>query len=470
MNELTRKIARNLTISVVGRFLSGALGIASVAFATRALGVSVFGEYNLVLTILYIFSVFGSFGLDPLLTREIAKEGADEKETIERIFFARCALLSVFLLLGVALVFFAPYSFNVKLGVALAAAGSFFFSLAQVFVGVFQRHLKTIIPAVAEVAVRGVQLTLSFYLYLVGGGIFEFLFVFVLGGTLYFIIAYYWVVVRTGFRFRMATEGFWDVLKEGWPLAVSAVLTLVYFRGDTVILSLMHSSRDVGIYGVAYKVLEHAIFIPIAFAGLVMPLLSRYAASDPARFRSVFQKAFDFLAIIALPFAVGGAYLSQGIVHILAGDGFGGAAAPLRILFVAIVFIFFGALFGNAIVALHKQKAALWGYGAAALLNTAANLYFIKQYSYMGAAAVTAVTEVFVTLFLFFLVWRTLRFFPSMRVLGKALGASGAMFLVLYFYPTQSFVALLFSGACSYAALIYLFKGVSKNDLLFLKQ
>lgn len=468
MIGLKRKIAENLTISVGGMLLQGVLAIASVAFTARALGVGGFGEYNLVITILYIFSVFGSFGLDPLLIREIAKEGTDEPETIGRIFFGRFVLLCGFLLVGVVVGFLSPYSPAVKWGIFAAALGSLFFSLAQLLAGVFQKYLKNVVPAVAGIAARLAQLALSFYLYLHGADIFAFLFVFVLGGATNFIIVYWWVVVRIGIRFRVSMKDFLSVVREGWPLGVSAILTLIYFRGDTVILSLFHSSRDVGIYSVAYKVLENAIFIPIAFSGLVMPLLSRSAFRDPERFRTVFQKAFDFLALVALPFCAGGAYLSSDIVRILAGPGFEAAAAPLRLLFLAIVFIFFSALFGNTLIAIAKQKAALWAYGAAAAFSVAANLYFIPRYSYIGAAAVTAATEALVTCAMLFLILGATRLSLSLGVLRKACVASLVMLLALYIFPVHNAAALVAWGALVYLGLMIAFGGILKEDLLIL--
>ncbi len=472
MVELGKRIVGNLLVSVGGKAVSGALAVASVAFTTRALGAEAFGEYTLALVLLYVFSVFGSFGLDALLTREISQQDADEKKVIEQIFFARFTLLFVFFAAGIGIVFLMPYSAGVKLGVAVASVGALCFSLAQLLTGVFQKYLRTDVPAASEVAVRVVQLALSWYLWTIGGGLFAFLSVFVLGGVIQLVFVYWWASVRTGFRFRVRAEGVREVMKKGWPLAASAVLTLVYFRGDTIILSLMHSARDVGIYGVAYKVLEHAIFIPIAFAGLVMPLLSRFALTDAARFKAVFQKGFDFLAILAFPFAAGGIFVAPDIVRLLAGGEFREAVFPLQILFVAIVFIFFGALLGNALVAVNRQHELMWVYGGAAGLNILANLYFIARYSYVGAAWVTAATELLVSFFMLVLLARAVGAVPSPRVALKALGATAAMLLVLSLAPVQHIAALVPLGAASYGVLLYLMGGVAKEDaqLFFLRR
>lgn len=452
--------------SVVGRATSAALAVVALGFTTRALGTGVFGEYSLVLVLLYIFSVFGSFGLDPLLTREISKPGADEQATLERIFFTRFLLLCVFLALGTTVVFFLPWTAGVKFGVLSASLGSLCFSLAQLLTGVFQKYLRTEIPALVEVAVRGAQVALSWYFWRAGFGLFSFLFIFAMGGVIQLVCVYAWVSMKTKFRFRMRSHGFWDVVHKGWPLAASALLTLIYFRGNTIMISFMHSSSDVGIWSLAYKVLEQAIFIPIAFAGLVMPLLSRYATTDPTRFRGVFQRAFDFLAIIALPFSIGGVWVSSDIVRLLAGSGFESATLPLQFLFVALAFIFATALFGNALLAVNRQRELLRVYGAAACVNVALNLYFVWRYSFVGAALSTALTEGLVCTLMLILLWRSERVVPALGTAAKALVASAGMCVLLLALPAANLFVLVCAGAAAYLTLLYLLGGVTKEDVL----
>ena len=82
---------------------------------------------------------------------------------------------------------------------------------------------------------------------------------------------------------------------------------------DTILLSLLASQEDVGIYNIAYKVLEFAIFFPAVFAGIVMPLLSKYAFTDREKFKDVFQKSFDILVMCATPFVAAGFILAPPI-------------------------------------------------------------------------------------------------------------------------------------------------------------
>lgn len=470
MSTLKKKIAQNFLISFGGRFIAGALGIVSVGLITRTIGSDGFGAYSTVFAFLYVFSVFADFGLHPLLTREIAKADADEKSIISSVFSARVLLLIGFLLLGCGIAVFAPYSPAVRLGIAIGAVGFFFQSSATVLMGVFQKYLKTGIPAIADISARALQFALVWYMYAAGGNFLHFLGIFAFGSLVYFCIIYRWVHARIPFSLRFQIRELRAILRESWPMAVSSLLVLIYFKGDTLLLSLLKPVHDVGVYGVAYKILENIIFFPAMFVGLVMPLLSRYFMEDREMFRAVFQKTFDFLSIIALPLAAGGIYLAPDIIRILAGTGFEDAVMPLRILFVAMVFIFFGSLFGSAVIAVHKQKTVMYVYGAAAVMNIAANLYFISQYSYLGAAAVTAATELFVSTGMLLIIYFAVRHMPGLQTSAKALAASGIMVGALALSPSQQFVFLFVFGAAAYGVALYTLRGVEKKDLLLLQQ
>lgn len=468
---LKQKIAQNFLISIIGRVTASALGLVSFAFITRGLGLEGFGDYSIIFAFLYIFSVFADFGLYNISTREISKPDANEKSIIANAFIARIILLMLFLGTSLLIVFFTPYSFQVKIGVLAAVPGIALLSLSQVLMGIFQKHLKTLIPALADISARVIQLALVFYLYKTHAGLQSFIFAFVLGSAFNFVIIYYFARKYTEFRFHLARlSKIKTILKESWPLAVSSILVLIYFKGDTIILSLLKPSEDVGIYNVAYRILENILFFPAMFVGLVMPLLSNYFVLDINKFKSVFQKTFDFLVVVGIPLAVGGIYLAPHIMSIISGSGFEQSSEPFQVLMFAMIFIFFGSLFGNAIIAIHKQKEVMYVYGAAAVFNILGNLYFIRKFSYLGSAWMTAATEIFVSLLMFWIIYKTINYLPDLKVLGKAILGSLCMYFVLLVFPLQVFMVLFPLGIAVYFIFMYLVKGITKEDMMELLQ
>ena len=58
------------------------------------------------------------------------------------------------------------------------------------------------------------------------------------------------------------------------PQAGVYVLALLYFRFDTLLLSVMSTDSQVALYGVAYKVVEVIPFLPFAFMLTLFPEIS----------------------------------------------------------------------------------------------------------------------------------------------------------------------------------------------------
>ena len=136
----------------------------------------------------------------------------------------------------------------------------------------------------------------------------------------------------------------------------------------------------------------------------------------------------------------------------------------------AMIFIFFSSLFGNAIIAIHKQKEVMYVYGAAAVFNILGNLYFIWKYSYLGAAWMTAATEILVSFLMFWIIYKTIGYLPDLRVFGKAILGSLCMYFIFSVSPWQSFLVLFPLGIAVYFIFMYLAKGITKEDTIQLLQ
>ena len=52
-------------------------------------------------------------------------------------------------------------------------------------------------------------------------------------------------------------------LREAAPLGISAIVVFAYFKMDTILLSVLKTNAEVGIYNAAYKVIENISFFPL---------------------------------------------------------------------------------------------------------------------------------------------------------------------------------------------------------------
>jgi len=471
---IVRKIAYNTIVSAGARIIAVALSLVNLGFITRYLGKEGFGDYSLILAFLYIFNILADFGLYSLMTREISRPGADEKKIASNIFTIRIIALLVFLGLGVILVWFFPYTLQVKLGVVIVAISYFFLSASQVLMGVFQKYLRIDKAGFADIIGRLIQLGLVIVFVHFNLGFFSILWALIISCLGNFVLN--WVFARKHVALAFAFDfGLWkEIIKIAIPIAASLVLTLIYFKFDTIFLSLKFINRhsadpivDVGIYNVAYKILEGLIFFPSMFVGLIMPLLSKFALSSLEEFKKIFQKTMDVLIVFIVPLVIGLLALSLPIVMLIGGEQFSVSAPILQILSIAIGLIFLGNLFGHSIIALNKQKAGAWIYFSGMIFNVATNLIFIPKYSYFAAATTTVATELLVTILMIYLIYKTIHYFPRFNIF-KPLFAGLIMFGFLYLFRGWSLFLLVGGGIILYFIVLYLIKGIKKEELLLL--
>ncbi len=461
-----RKIAYNTIISTGARIIGLALSLIIIGFITRYLGQVGFGYYVTILAFLYFFTVLADLGLYSICVREISRPEADEKKITSNAFTLRFIIGLFIFALAPLIVYFFPYPGQIKLGILIGAVGFWLLSDSQVLMGIFQKYLRTDKAALAELLGRLTQLVLvAFFIWrkfdflfivgaLVGGALVNFLLVF------FFSQKY----IPVFFQFDFS---FWrSLLKKSLPLALAIIFTMVYFKIDTIMLSLMKGPTEVGIYGLAYKILESLLFFPTMFIGLIMPLMSKYAFSSREKFKKITQKTLDILLIFIIPLLIGTVFLSPQIITLIAGQSFILSANVLNILIVAVGIIFLGGLFSNMIISLEKQESLIYIYGLGAALNLAANLVFIPKYSYYGAAGTTVLTELIVTALMVVVLYQTLKSFLSFNLLIKCALAGLVMAVLLYFLAGWNLFILIISAGLVYFGFLWLIGGFSTKEVL----
>ena len=126
-----------------------------------------------------------------------------------------------------------------------------------------------------------------------------------------FLVVYLWSKKYVRFPLRFDFKVWKKFLKESYPVGISAIITFAYFKFDTILLSILRTNADVGIYNAAYKVLENISFFPAMFVGLVMPIMSRYIFHEPEKFRKIADDTFKVFLILTIPLVIGTIFLSK---------------------------------------------------------------------------------------------------------------------------------------------------------------
>lgn len=467
--SVTRKIAGNAAFQVLGKSLGTVFGLLTVAILTRRLGTMGYGEFTTVLSFLQVFGILVDLGLTLTMITMISRDGADETSLASNIFTLR--LLSGLVFFGIAPIVALPlpYPAAVKLGIAIGSLSFLGISLSSVLGGVFQKHLVTWKLAMAEVLGRGLLLAGVAYGASIGLGLLPFICVLAASNLLQFAATF--ILARTHVRIglRFDREVWTRIIAESWPIGLSIAFNLVYLKGDVVVLSLMRTQSEVGLYGAAYKVVDVITVVPMIFMGLVLPLLaSAWSKGDREGFAARLATAFDAMAIMAVPLAVGTFAVGTDLMTFIASDAFAGSGAILTVLMLGGASVFFGALFGHAVVALGLQKKMIVAYAADAVLAVALYLTLIPKMGAMGAAWVTFVSEAFIAVVAAVAVLRVSGATLSLRVAARVALASGAMYWVVTLAEPLHVLLRIALGVGAYALALFMIGGIPEGPFRLL--
>lgn len=408
----TKKVAFNTIAQMLGKVASTALSIVTIAMLFRHLGIDGVGKYTTVFAFVGFFSVFADFGLQWTLIRELTVQ-SDKKKVLSNIFSFRLVIAVLAHLLAFLTVLFFPYANDVKVGVGIITLAWFFITMNTVLVGVFLNNYRLDISVTAEFVGRIFVLLWVYFATRIDGSFSFVMIAYLLGNIVNFILNIIfvrrYVVISFGFDF-----GYWKkIFSQALPIGLVMFFGFIFFKIDSLMLSLMKGMTDVGIYGTAYKLLEVLGTIPTMFLGAAFPLLTKYVDTNDPRLQSAFQKQFDFLSILVAPIVCGTFVLASPIINFISGSrggefigastvNFLGAPATsvtcLRILIFVVGFNFFTNLYNYMVISLGKQRSLILPTIGFALLNVIINLILIPRMSYVGAALATVITEIVVVL------------------------------------------------------------------------
>lgn len=465
MASVTRKVAHSTLFQFVGKITSTVLALVFIALITRHLGVIGYGQYFTIMVFVGIFSVVADLGLYIYVVNEISRERNDRSPDyiMSNVFTLRLITAAILLALAPVIALLFPYEHSILVGIGIAIFAMFFISANQVLIGVFQREFDTKKVAIGEVIGRILQVAFVGIVIFMDWGLYAVLIATVIGAFANFI--YVFMSARKFVKIKLYFDfPFWkEIMSVTWPIAVSVVLNMIYFKVDTIFLSVMKGDFEVGLYGEAYKILEVLIAFPAIFAGLITPLLARYAYKNSEKFKTVIQKGFDTMFMFAIPIVFGGVMLSKEIVVFIGGPEFIGSAPILNLLVIAVASIFIGNMFANAVVALNKQRQMVWAYLSVAILAVVLDWLLIPKFSYMGAAWATVATELMIMALSIFVVYRASKTLPSIKNIWKVLLSAGVMAFAIYIFPNWNFLISLVLASVIYLVVLYGLGGLKKE-------
>ncbi len=459
----TKRIVNNTIVQIIGKTANVLIGVLAISYLTRYLSPSGFGQYTTVLTFLQIFAIFLDFGLYIVLLREISSAQDDRDFVFSNVVTLRIILGIVFFIIVPAVALFFPYPLIVKWGIALTSLAFFLNSMIQVYSAIFQKEMQMQKVVLAEALGKVIFLGFILFAIYLRANLLIILMANNLNSIVFFIILAFFIKKYVHYRWTIDLKYWRKFLSLSWPIALTTILNLIYFKADTLILSIFHSAQDVGFYGAPYKILEVITTLPHLILGLVLAVFTLYwTRNDLENLNQSLQKIFDLFIVLTLLMLVIFINEARGIINFIAGREYTISVNILRILIWPTALIFFSSLFNYGIIAISKQKQTIRYFLITAVTALIGYLIFIPLFSYYGAAYMTLGAELLITIFSYFLLKKYTAWKIKWQISFKTLLVALLTYSLLTILDINFGLELII-GSLFYCGLLILFKIVNKD-------
>ncbi len=398
--------------------------VVSLVIITR-FGLLSYGDFIKVTTFVAFFYLLSDFGLNAAAIRLGA--GSVTSPVWSSLLRGRFWLSIFWFLVAIVILVFLPtganqgYSGLVKLGIIVFAPTIIFQGFLTSANAAYQQFLRydysTLAVGVGSV-VTILLVVLGAFVFVPTAGLIWGLLAGLVGSILMSLLAVFFArrLTQKNFSFWGSPVGFSDLLKKSWPFALTLFFNLVYFRFDSVVITLTRSTTEVGIYGLVYKIFEIPLVLPLFFMNSTYPLLVRFAQGDRVKLATTLKRLGFGLLVVGV---LSGLFLFLAAPFVVwVRPEFAVGVGALRVLAIGLPVFFLSSLTMWLLVVLNKQISLLVIYAAGMTLNVGLNIWLVPQFGFLAAAWVTVFSEVFV---LGLSVWRCFGVF-SLRQKGGEYG------------------------------------------------
>jgi O-antigen/teichoic acid export membrane protein len=470
------RVLKNSLFPLATGLLNKGLDFGFALIYLRVLGPTGTGAYTFAVVVVGYFDILVNFGLGTLLTREVARDTEATGRYFGNTLAVRLAL--ALLALSAALVLAGPLAQPLQLGpdvglaIVLFTLGLLPGALAATASALFQARERMELPAAVTVLSTLARILLGTAALLAGWGVVGLALVSLavnllnaalLGGLMLNLFGRPAVRVEPAF-----CRG---LLVQSWPLMLNSLLNSIFFRIDALLLQPLAGAAALGYYSTAYKFIDGLQIIPSTFVLALFPHLARQAAGQPAALARAFSLGLKVLLVLALPIVFGTTLLAEPIVLLLGGPAYlPDAARALQVLIWFLPFSFVNGLTQYVLIALNQQRWITVCFVIAAASNLTLNLWAIPRFGYLGAAAVTVISEWVLLVPFWYAVRRYLPPIPLLDLTWRPFVASAVMGLAVYWARDFNPWLAIPLGAAVYAFGLFALGTLTRDEMRALRR
>jgi O-antigen/teichoic acid export membrane protein len=466
MNRL-RKVVSNTVVSLIGQAVTWTSTLFLTIAYGRFLGDVKFGELYFAITFVLLIGFPLEFGFNQQLTRDVAQQPARALRYLSNTLLIKGMIWLVLYSLILLVCWLLGYSMEERILVGICGITLLSGSIAGTFAAAHYSFERVVFPVVGKILENGLSALFGILLLRSGAGV-QVMALVLLGGS--FIGAMWqacWFFRLLGFRLIVDQALIRELVRASIPFLLYGVLGVIYYRLDTILLSLMTSIAVVGWYGAGYRLFDTLVFLPSLVINAIMyPVFAKLSLSSTSTLKMAVEKSLNFLLFCSIPIATTLIVAAPNIINFLYHhEAFTHTYPVLQGLAPGLVFLYINSVLNSVLMSTKREKKITIMAAAALVFNLGLNLILIPRYQHIGAAVVTSLTELLLLCMSVVFVPRHLLPLGSLRVGVKALVASLVMALAIWALHAFNIFVILPVAMFVYLAVAALLGTIPREDL-----
>ena len=150
------------------------------------------------------------------------------------------------------------------------------------------------------------------------------------------------------------------LLREGAPLAVSALGIALYTFAAPTILRYTRSESELGLFSAGYKLITILTIIPTAFTQVVFPIFSDFYAHAKEKMEKALADSLRVISLVSLPLAAGSLVVGNDMFRLLYTDEYLPGVIVFQIILIGNVFGFMNWILYSFLLSVDRQRFLMW--------------------------------------------------------------------------------------------------------------
>lgn len=394
-------IRKNIFVFTTGEIVSRILNFFALVYVARILPVSDFGEINLAVVLVSYFIILLGFIHDDIATKEISSGVLNEIDYRNNVLSLR---LIISIILYIVLIVFvlslirnnSVKFFAIVYGLSIISTG--------LYTNWFFRGKEKFLPISIGLVISSLLNLVSVFLFINNSddsniAIWIITLKEILNSIILLVL---YLTTRPTIKFSINISIAKNLLKQSYPLALSALLLLMNFNIDQLMLGIMTNSTEVGYYSASVKFIFLA-FIPASIIyQTFFPQMSK-TNSEKVNLIQLMQNYSKVLFACGLMITIIGYTFSKTIIEFTYGVQYQYSITLLKILILSLFLGYFNRVYGNPLIAIGRQNQYLIAITFGVLVNIFVNLLLIPKLYSVGSAYASVLSELSVFIILLFI-------------------------------------------------------------------